>query len=128
MASSTLRRASHDPQRLFALWTGMLAGPLVWLVLLETNYVLAYVACETDQKWFLFAAGAVAALLVAGAALLAWRAGPAADEDPHSPPDSADTFESRARWMSAAGVSLSLFFVLIIVATVIPAMIHAPCD
>ena len=128
MASSTLRRASHDPQRLVALWTGLLAGPVVWLALLETNYALSYVACETRQMWFLHVAAGVALVLVAGAAVLAWRAGPAADDDHDEPPGNPIIGEDRARWMSAAGVALSVFFMVVIVATAIPAMIHHVCD
>ncbi len=68
MVSSTSHRAWHDPRRERALWTGVLAGPIVFLVLLQTNYVLAYVACETRQTWFLHLATAAAVLLVAAAA------------------------------------------------------------
>ena len=57
-----------------SLWLGLLAGPTVWLMLLEFNYVGAYVACETRSTWFLHTATAVAVILVTAAGFFAWRA------------------------------------------------------
>jgi len=51
--------------RLAALWTGLLAGPVVWAALLETNYALSYVACEQRRTWMLHLSTAVAILLIA---------------------------------------------------------------
>ena len=73
MPSSTLRRAWHDARRTAALWVGLLGGPVVWFTLLEANYVMSYVACESRQTWFLHLPDLVCAAVVAGAGLLAWR-------------------------------------------------------
>ena len=75
MHSSTLRHGSFDAgSRITALWIGVLAGPLAWAALLETNYVLSYVACGQRQTWMLHLAAAIALALVAGGAALTWRA------------------------------------------------------
>src|SRR4051812_14014552 len=66
MRSSTLDRASLDsPPRLTARWVGVLAGPLVWATLLETNYALSYVACEQRHNWMLHLVTVAAVALVA---------------------------------------------------------------
>ena len=59
MPSSTLRHGSFDAGgRITALWIGVLAGPVAWSALLETNYILSYVACEQRQTWMLHLAAA----------------------------------------------------------------------
>jgi hypothetical protein len=128
MSSSTSHHAWHDPWRAAGLWTGLLAGPLVWAGLLETHYVLSYVACEVRQEWFLHAATALAVALVAAAGWVGWRSGPAEDDQRRSPPVTRATSESRARWMSLAGVALSGFFIVVILSMEIPIIVLRTCQ
>src|SRR4030095_1798805 len=98
MPSSTLRHgSSSNGPRLAALWAGLAAGPLAWAALLQTNYVLSYVACEQRHTWMLHLATAVALVLVALGALAAWQARPADDEIVSS------TAEARARFLATGG-------------------------
>jgi hypothetical protein len=127
MASSTLRRASHDPRRVAALTAGVLAGPLVWLTLLEVNYVLTYVACEQRHDWMLHLASAVALALVVLAGLGAWRArttGPT--EAPTFNQD--ETSELRARFLAYGGALMCAYFIVVIIATEIPVIVYQPCQ
>ena len=128
MASSTSVPAWHDRRRWAALWIGLLTGPLVFLTLLETNYVLSYVACEARTRWFLHLAALVALLLVAAAGWLAWTHGPAEPDERHSRPATPETTESRARWMSLAGVMMCAWFALVILATEIPILVLRQCQ
>jgi hypothetical protein len=128
MASSTSHRAWHDRRRELALWTGILAGPIVFLFLLEANYVLAYVACETRQKWFLHLTTAVALGVVAGAGWVAWRNGPPDDSQRRSYARTPETTETRARWMAIAAIASCGFFLIVILATEIPVLVHNVCD
>jgi hypothetical protein len=128
MASSTSRPAWHEPRRIAALWTGLLAGPIVWFTLLEVNYTLSYVSCETRQKWFLHVAVIASVLLVAAAAYLAWRYGPPEDSQVRTPPVTRSTAEIRARWMAFGGVGLSLWFILVIIAMEIPILTLKVCQ
>ena len=130
MSSSTLHRDSHDRARLAALWTGLLAGPLVWLVLLEANYVLSYVACETRQRWFMHAATLLAIALVAAAGLWSWRASVGHPLEPEelSAPLSDTTAVQRVRWMALAGAVVSAAFILLMIATHIPVLILKTCQ
>lgn len=133
MPSSTSHRGSgeaHERWRLFALWTGVLAGPLVWLMLLEWNYVLSYVACETRQTWFLHAPTLVAVGLVAAAGVWGWTAGwqPRDLPEPPSPPISAETCNSRAQWMAVYGAAISAWFIIVILAMEVPVIVLRTCQ
>jgi hypothetical protein len=130
MPSSTSHRASHERGRLAALWAGILTGPITWLVLLETNYVSSYVACETRQTWFMHAAVAAAVALVAVAGVAAWSAsiGPPADATTVAEPVSDETCVQRVRWMSIAGTATSVFFILVILAMEIPILVLRTCQ
>jgi hypothetical protein len=128
MPSSTSRPAWHETRRTAALWAGLLAGPIVWAALLETNYVLSYVSCETRHEWFFHVALAAAVLLVAAAGWFAWRSGPADDDQRRSHPVTSATAESRSRWMSIAGVLLSVWFILVMLAMEIPILVLRTCQ
>ena len=122
MPSSTSPHGSFSwGPRLAALWAGLAAGPLAWAALLQTNYVLSYVACEQRHTWILHLATAVALALVALGALAAWRARPADDEIESS------TTEARARFMATGGLALCAGFALVILATEVPVLILRPC-
>lgn len=128
MASSTSRHAWHEPRRNAALWAGLLAGPIVFLALLEAVYVMSYVSCETRHTWFLHLAVLIAAVLVAGAAWTAWTNGPAEDSQERTPPVTRSTAEVRARWMALAGVGLSVWFIVAILAMEIPIVVLKICQ
>jgi hypothetical protein len=131
MRSSTLDPASHERPRLLALWTGMLAGPIVFLMLLELNYVLSYVSCETRQTWFLHLATVVAALLVGAAGGWGWSAAigdPMQEEPETTPPLSVRTARQRVRWMAVASLGMSLWFILVILAMDVPVLVLKTCQ
>jgi hypothetical protein len=130
MPSSTSRPVSHERWRLASLWAGLLTGPFVWLALLQVNYVLAYVACETQSTWFMHLAIVVAVLLVAGAGYLAWAAshGNMMADETQTPPLSDETRLQRSRWMSLAGVAFSLWFIVVILAMEVPLLVLKECQ
>ncbi len=114
-----------------SLWTGLLAGPVVWLMLLEFNYGGAYVACETRSTWFLHTATIVAAGLVAVAGFIARRArheSPLNVPDDPAPPLNDITRVQRSQWMSVAGLGTSAFFILVILAMEIPLLVLQECQ
>jgi hypothetical protein len=113
--------------RLASLWIGVLAGPVVWAALLETNYVLAYVACEQRHKWMLHLSSASAIVLIALAAFLLWRAAPPMGDEGEPSTDPRDTAVVRARFMVIGGLAFCAWFTLVILATEIPAIVLRPC-
>jgi hypothetical protein len=128
MPSSTLRHGSFSwGTRLAALWFGILAGPLAWAALLQTNYVLSYVACEQRHTWMLHLSAVVALALIAAGALASWGAAPGHGPDDAPSADPADATVLRARFMATGGLVLCAWFALVILATEIPAILLHPC-
>ncbi len=130
MPSSISRPVSHERWRLAALWAGLLTGPIAWLTLLEVNYVLAYVACESGSTWFMHLAVVIALLVVSAAGCGAWAASHRnmLAEETLTPPLSDETRLQRSRWMSLAGVALSAWFVLAILAMEVPLIVLKECQ
>ncbi|HEY0875170.1 MAG TPA: hypothetical protein VGD94_16975 [Vicinamibacterales bacterium] len=130
MPASTSPPVSHERWRLAAVWAGLLTGPLVWLALLQTNYVLAYVACEVQRTWFIHLATAVAVLLVASAGYAAWRAsfGEITADETLTHPLADETRVQRSRWMSLAGVAFSAWFIVVILAMEVPVIVLKECQ
>jgi hypothetical protein len=123
MAFSTLRRGSFDRgPGLAVLWTGVLAGPIVWAVLLETHYVLSYVACERRATWMLHLATGVALALIAAAAFAAWRAAPPLQNSASEP-----IAIGRARFLAWSGLILCAWFAIVVLATQLPILVLEPC-
>jgi hypothetical protein len=125
-----LRHGSFDaPARIAAQLIGVLGGPLAWAALLETNYVLSYVACEQRQSWMLHLVTAIALALVAASATVAWRAAPPLGYEREREPstDPAETSVIRARFMAIGGLALCAWFAIVIVATEIPVLVLKPC-
>lgn len=106
----------------------MIGPPVLWLMLLETNFVLAYAACGSRQTWFLYLAIAASCALAAGAGVAAFRMGPPEDRDEHAPPWTVRTREIRARWMSVSAVAFTVWFLLVMLAMAIPVIVLRTCD
>jgi hypothetical protein len=110
------------------LWAGLLGPPVLWLALLQTNYVLAYAACGARETWFLYAAIAATLVLGALAGLAAWRMGPPEHGEARSAPWDPNTREIRARWMSASALAITAWFLIVMVAMAVPVLILQTCD
>jgi hypothetical protein len=108
-----------------ALWTGILAGPTVWLLSFEANFALAPWACEFNNKIALIVVTLVALILVAGSGLLAWREWNAVGK---VWPGGAGGALARERIMAAGGVLFSAMFFLVILAQGIPNLLMGACD
>jgi nicotinamide riboside transporter PnuC len=109
---------------LLALWTGLLAGPLVWLMQLQAAYVLVGWACKSNSQLLLYLVTLVALLLVAGAGLLSWRCWKQTGRDW---PNEAGGVVPRSRFMAVLGVLTSALFFVLILAQGIPNFIFTPC-
>jgi threonine/homoserine/homoserine lactone efflux protein len=128
MPSSTSDRGSLDwGPRLARLWIGVLAGPVVWATVYETNYVLSYVACEQRHTWMLHAVTLAGVALIALAALDLWRARPPGFDDSEPSIEPRETAVVRARFMVIGGLAMCAWFALVILATDIPVVVLKPC-
>jgi hypothetical protein len=136
MDSSTGRPVSHERGRLAAQWFGLLAGPITYLVLLQTVYTLGYVACETRSTWFLHLSTLVALAVVTAAGILGWRAAsadPFVLERPDTPePKSLATTDEvrrqRSTWMGVMAAGLSGLFILLILSLEFPILMLHECQ
>jgi hypothetical protein len=118
MPSSTSHRVSFDRWHLAALFGVIVGAPMVWLVLLETNYALAYAACADRSNAWLHVPSAIALVATAAIAAIAvvvWHRARGEERAPLG-------FLALVSLMSAG------LFLVVIFATVIPPFILHPCD
>ena len=120
-------RRSAKAGGLFALWAGLLAGPVVWLLQFQTNFTLVPVLCRSGAHNFaLHAVFVVALLLVAAAGLLAWRNFRAAGDTTEGT-DEAGVLQ-RTRFMSLLGLCVAGIFFLVILAQWVASWVFGPCQ
>ncbi len=129
MPSSILRRDSSDATpRWVALWIGVAAGPMAWAALLETNYVLSYVACEQRHKWMLHLSTFVAIAIVCAGAAIAWRAAPPFGDESEPSTNPNATALLAARFLAMAALVFCGWFLIVILATHVPVLLLGPCQ
>lgn len=109
----------------FALWTGILAGPIVWLVSFEATFALVPWACLFQAKLALYIVRILALALAAGSGVLAWRQW--SDLGKQQPGEGAGALP-RSRIMALGGVLLSSLFFIIILAQAIPELVLRACE
>ena len=121
------KRGSAKTGGLFALWAGLLAGPVVWLLQFQTNYTLVPLLCRGGAKNVaLHAVFVVALLLVASAGLLAWRNFRAAVGGTEGTGESGVL--QRTRFMSLLGLCVAGIFFLVILSQWIASWVFGPCQ
>ena len=111
--------------RNLALWIGILGGPFIWLVSFEANFALVPWACIWQGKVALYLVSLVAFIASGAAALLAWREWNQLGKEVDS--SGGDTI-SRARVMGFAGVALSSFSCILILAQFVPELVLGACQ
>jgi hypothetical protein len=107
------------------LWTGILGGPLIWLVYLEVAYALTPSACIAGHKQVLGAATAVTLLATLAPTLVAWSAWRAAGATTVTEPAHP---LARNRFMALSGLGLSGLSALLVAASAIPIIVLGACD
>lgn len=102
----------------------------MFLAVLQANYVLSYVSCETRQTWFLHVLALAGVLLVSMVGWRCWTIGVARGRL-HSISDDAvspETSDSRTVWMGYAGASISAWFAIAIASMDIPVLVLRTCQ
>ena len=116
MDSSIYPRASSDKRRGAVLWSAILAAPIVWLMALQVNYVLAYPTCaDRSNGWIHVTNGVllVVMLTLCGAAGVAWRA-----YRRHQP----------RHFLSVLGIFMAGLFLILAIGLAVPPLVLRPCD
>ena len=112
---------------LFALWAGLLAGPVVWLLQFQTNYTLVPILCRSGAHNFaLHAVFVVSLLLLASAGLAAWRNFRAAGDTADGTDDAGVL--PRTRFMSLLGLCVTGVFFVVILAQWVASWVFGPCQ
>jgi len=115
----------YAPVGNLALWTGVLTGPIVLLLLLETNYVLMQWSCAKGHQWVMHLMDVIAIAVTAFSLVLSWRNWVQSGRE--WPVDDGGSVE-RARFLSALGVLMSAGFIMALIAQWIPVMLLGPCQ
>ena len=110
---------------LFSQWIGILGGPLVWLVFLQLNYMLAPSACLSQNKTMLGMVTVIALFGTLGSAFAAWRGWQQTGATGHTEEGGAI---GRSRFMALSGIGLSALFAFVVLASAIPIMFLGACD
>jgi hypothetical protein len=115
----------NPPLPLFAQWYGVLVGPLVFGFDLVVSYALVPHACSTGH-WYVLHAMTVACLLVIFSGwFTSWAL---LRRIPRDMPERGDKLMSRARFMALAGLMLSGFSIVLVIANELPRFLMSPCD
>ena len=112
-------------KRDFALWTGILAGPIVWLLSFVANFALAPWACIFQAKLALYIVSLIALILSVGSGAVAWTQW---GQLGRKWPDEGGSVVCRSRGLAVAGVLLSAMFCLVIIAQSVPEIILEACQ
>jgi hypothetical protein len=118
-------RYFNAPWGVALLWIAVLAGPLAWFLHQQVSYGMATFACSRGGEVGLHVATAVALLIAAGGALIAWRNWSRVAREGV---DEGDETRTRSRFMAIGGFLSSLFFGLVIVAQWLPVLFLRPCQ
>ena len=108
-----------------ALWTGLLAGPIVWLISFQTLFALNPWTCIWTNKLTMYIVTIAALSISLAAALLAWRSWNQLGREVD--PRGGDML-SRSRSMAFGGIMISSFSCLLIIAQSIPELILGACQ
>jgi hypothetical protein len=118
MPSSITRRESSERWLLASLFAVLIGAPLVVLILLQTNYTLAYWACADRTNVWLHVPNAIGVAAAAGLALFGWRVS-------HRVRDG----QSAERvFLGVVGLMLAVMMLLVVIAFIAPPVLLYPCD
>jgi hypothetical protein len=115
MDSSTSRRTFSDRRHRIASVLLVIGAPLVWLLLLQTDYVLTYAACAARSNASLQAGAALAAAAATVLVVIAWRSRRHAE-------NGTDSF------LADVAVLTTVLFAVVVAATALPPVALHPCD
>ncbi|MFN7984565.1 MAG: hypothetical protein U0Q11_22200 [Vicinamibacterales bacterium] len=107
------------------LWTGIVAGPVAWLVNLTVNDALAPVACARRTSVLLNAVALLAFVVTVAGWFVSWSALRTAESVPAA---TADSHDLRRRFMALLGLGVAALFAVQIVAGAFPQWILDVCD
>jgi len=118
----TTRTRWSSAENIAAQWAGLLGAPILWLAQFELRYALVTPACKQGSTLALHLVSVISLALMAGLALLAWRAyrsGTGPLDGAHPP--------ARARFLGLVGLWSCALFGLVTLAQWMPVFFQNPC-
>ncbi|HEV7590301.1 MAG TPA: hypothetical protein VGO40_19480 [Longimicrobium sp.] len=123
-----IERAGHSPlpsRDTFALWLGVLAGPVLLLAQQTLAYALVPDACTRQSSVFVHLTHLATLLLIGGGFLLCRREWARVGR---GEPDERPGPEHRARFMAFGGMVSNVFFALLVLAQWLATALFSPCS
>jgi hypothetical protein len=112
--------------RAWRLWFGLLGAPLAWALHLVVSYPVVPLACATGSAVILHAITIITALVAACAGVIAWQDFRSIDVRGDRAPG--DAIQVNRKFLAGLGVSLSLFFLLVILVEGWPVTLQDSCS
>jgi len=107
-----------------ALWFGVLAGPLAWLLHLGLSYPLVPLSCATEWGAVFHLISLVTALAAVAAATVAWQSW----QQLRAEGPEGTVQYGRQGFMALAGLLKSILFLAVILAQWLPVLFISPCN
>ncbi len=114
-----------NPGSVFALWYGLLAGPIAFMMQMQLQFMLVPWTCSIGSQWWLHLVTIVALVFPISAGFIAWRMWTAAGMGSE---DEQGGQIGRTRAMGLAGIILSGMFGVAMIADLIPSLILGACQ
>ena len=115
----------RDAAQIGALWAGLLLAPAAFLLNLELSYVMVRRSCLQGTPLPVHVVQGACLLAAVVGTLIAWRQWLAAGREW---PGEAGGAVGRTRFLAGLGLTVSLLFVLVILAQWLPAFTLHPCQ
>jgi hypothetical protein len=114
-----------SPANLFALWWGILIGPLAWATDLGISYPMTHSLCEFNNAWAFHAISVCTLALAVSGALVAHRELALV---PRAPGEKLPRPIERSRFMAHLGIAVSVLFMIVILAESVAELGISPCQ
>jgi len=106
------------------LWIGILTGPIIWFINMETGFVLAPWLCAWQSRFVPNLVSVIALLLVAGSGLIGWHLRTELRPNSVEP----DAVDARPVAMATGAMVLSAMFFLVIFVQMLPQFFLDGCQ
>jgi hypothetical protein len=124
-ADAPLAPSPSSPANLFALWWGILIGPLAWAADLGISYPIVHLLCEFNHAWGFHAITVcMLALAISGTLVARHELGLVS----RVPGEKLPRPIERSRFMAQLGIAVSVLFIIVILAESVPKLGISPCQ
>jgi hypothetical protein len=121
----TAPRASRERPAPRAQWVGIFLAPAVFFAHLQTSYLLVPWACASNGGVWIKVVGALAMLLTALGAVVAWRVW---ERTGRTEPGNDGGALPRTRFVAVVGLGASVMFTLLLFAQWVAGFFISPCQ